>query len=371
MVIQEFVSMDGIIDKCDTLGVDDKVIASCCSLSFSRPLPYDEIVKYIQKRREKTAGYKKQLQELLKLKKLVQRSPEWFEARKHVISASDYAMALGKGKFGTQKEFFQKKCNYEPEKKFSMSTLAPLKWGTMFEQVAQDIYASRTGFKMYEFGLILHPNREYLGASPDSINEHGIMVEIKCPFKRKITGEVPFQYFMQVQGQLDACLLEECDYLECEFEETTKLDQDYYEGEVGVILEYPSDDSPSYEYGPLINNIITDTKEKTKSDLETINNWIASQRPGYLIRYWKLVKYNVVRVYKDSEFINNVSDELSVIWDKVKMCRSDKAVYDKKMQSYGSTHSRTSTTKEPPSKYAATGSHTFEPPVAITGYSFI
>ena len=86
MVIQEFVSMDGIIDKCDTLGVDDKVIASCCSLSFSRPLPYDEIVKYIQKRREKTAGYKKQLQELLKLKKLVQRSPEWFEARKHVIT---------------------------------------------------------------------------------------------------------------------------------------------------------------------------------------------------------------------------------------------------------------------------------------------
>jgi hypothetical protein len=32
------------------------------------------------------------------------------------------------------------------------------------------------------------PNNEhkFFGASPDGINELGIMVEIKCPFKRKL-----------------------------------------------------------------------------------------------------------------------------------------------------------------------------------------
>jgi hypothetical protein len=29
------------------------------------------------------------------------------------------------------------------------------------------------------------------------------MLEIKCPFRRRITGEVPLQYYYQIQGQLE------------------------------------------------------------------------------------------------------------------------------------------------------------------------
>ena len=46
---------------------------------------------------------------LIKLKQIPvieQRSQEWYETRNGLITASDMAQALGKGKFGTQKDFF-------------------------------------------------------------------------------------------------------------------------------------------------------------------------------------------------------------------------------------------------------------------------
>ena len=50
-------------------------------------------------------------------------------------------------------------------------------------------------------------------SSPDGISELGIMLEIKCPFKIKIDGSIPEQYWMQIQGQLEVCDLEECQKL--------------------------------------------------------------------------------------------------------------------------------------------------------------
>ena len=56
------------------------------------------------------------------------------------------------------------------------------------------------------------------GASPDGICDIdsppdyiGRMLEIKCPPRRKFTREVPKHYWMQMQGQLETCDLEECD----------------------------------------------------------------------------------------------------------------------------------------------------------------
>ena len=45
------------------------------------------------------------------------------------------------------------------------------------------------------------------------------MLEIKCPPKRQFTDEVPLHYWMQMQGQLEVCDLEECDFLQVKIEE--------------------------------------------------------------------------------------------------------------------------------------------------------
>ena len=42
------------------------------------------------------------------------------------------------------------------------------------------------------------------------------MLEIKCPKSRIITGFIPEVYRAQIQGQLEVCGLDYCDFLECD-----------------------------------------------------------------------------------------------------------------------------------------------------------
>ncbi|KAF5827380.1 hypothetical protein DUNSADRAFT_761, partial [Dunaliella salina] len=68
--------------------------------------------------------------------------------------------------------------------------IPPLQWGCMFEPIATDIYMKRQMTYVHEFGILQHPYLSYFGASPDGISSEGIMLEIKRPHKRKITGEI-------------------------------------------------------------------------------------------------------------------------------------------------------------------------------------
>jgi hypothetical protein len=85
---------------------------------------------------------------------------------------------------------------------------------------------------------------ENFGASPDGINELGIMIEIKCPYSRQIIDNyVPPKYNLQIQGQLSVCNLNECHYIECNFksydtiEEYNKYNLDDKINH-GIIIEY-------------------------------------------------------------------------------------------------------------------------------------
>jgi hypothetical protein len=92
-------------------------------------------------------------------------------------------------------------------------------WGNKYESVAVLIYEYRNNVKVLEFGCLKHPFINFLGASPDGITEDGIMLEIKCPSTREITGIPPPYYWCQVQGQLEVCELDRCDFLECKIKE--------------------------------------------------------------------------------------------------------------------------------------------------------
>lgn len=271
----------------------------------------------IIERCEKIKSYQTQLAKLKEIPVIEQRTPEWYEVRKSIVTASDFAQALGEGKFGTQKQFYHKKCGYE-EEKFNPS-LPPLKWGTMFEPVATTIYQQRFECQVHEFGLIKHPTRSFFGASPDGITDYGIMVEIKCPYKRKITGEVPGQYYYQVQGQLDVCDLQECDYLECEFscyncqEEFVQDDEAKYEK--GIIVEKSS----GYLYSDVID---------AEDDPKDLLKWASENNQDAINTiYYKLVTLNIVRIYKDDVFVNSKLDDLGEVWNKVIEYQGDKEKY--------------------------------------------
>ena len=55
------------------------------------------------------------------------------------------------------------------------------------------------------------------------------MLEIKCPKSRNITGIIPPIFFAQVQGQLEVCDLEYCDFLECQILREYNSKKEFFE----------------------------------------------------------------------------------------------------------------------------------------------
>lgn len=192
------------------------------------------------------------LQYLLKLPKVEQRSKEWFLLRENRLTASDLAQSMGKGKFGTRDNLLTKKA-FPASKPLEM--IPPLKWGVMFEEMGMRCYQeAHNNVYIHELGLIPHDSIDCFGASPDGITETCIMVEMKCPYRRKFDGQIPEQYYLQIQGQLSTCKLHHCDYVECyivvfdtigEYEIMIKKEDKH-----GIILEYMKNNDYVYEYSP-------------------------------------------------------------------------------------------------------------------------
>lgn len=306
------------IDNIDDYIIENiyKNLIISCEYNISR--------EFIRNRLQKIKLYKKQLKEINKIPVIVQRSDEWFNTRKNLITASDMAQALNKGKFGNQKEFLIKKINnlLNNNNKYIQSDNIALVWGVKYEEVANMIYMRRNDIKVYEYGLIKHPTISCFGASPDGISELGVMLEIKCPFRRVINGTIPEQYWMQIQGQLEVCDLEECDYLECKISEYQSekhfLDDTNEDNiltkdlnEKGIIFDYKENNETKYIYSKL--DMTIDELLEWKRDI--IVEFDISV--DYNITYWRLDKYLCNRVYRDKEFFENNIKKLQYLWDKI------------------------------------------------------
>ena len=271
--------------------------------------------KTIKERKKYIDKYRKKLKKLQNIPMIVQRSDEWYNVRNEMITASDFAQCIGKGKFATQKDFFKKKSGYDTVE-FNLDNPA-LKWGCKYEDVACEIYKKRAHVDVHEFGLIQHKQHAFLGASPDGITDDGIMLEIKCPWRRQMNNTIPEQYYYQIQGQLEVCDLEECDYLECKFVEFSSEEEflndvssDFY----GIIIETITG-KYKYYYGK--QEII----EIKKNESDILN-----------VFYWKLAKYNVQRIYRDKTLWDNLLLDLQTVWDKVCEFRLNKQSYDNYIQ---------------------------------------
>lgn len=331
---QQIVNRDAIIDRMliehgKSEATVTKIVQFLNTLFAYRTSP-----EVVRQRFEQLQGYQEQLSHLLTLPVVKQRSEEWHAMRKNLITASDMAQALGKGKFGTQKQLIAKKCPYEPEVPFDGSHPA-MQWGVLFEPVALEIYRRRNaGILVHEFGLLPHPTRDYVGASPDGITELGIMVEIKCPYQRAITGAIPEQYAYQIQGQLDVCGLQECDYVECAFDMYDNAEhfwEEYHQTPAWKGIVFQVLGSSETLYSPL------------DADAGALRAWVQDtqdmlrrKQATFKISYWNLVLCNVVRVYRDQAFIDQKMAMLRDVWDRILKYRGDAVLYHAEMGSKSS-----------------------------------
>ena len=313
-------------------------------------------VVMIEKRIKTIHNYRKQLHRILKIPQVEQRSPEWYALRKTMITASDFGDALGIEKFGKKgdvKAFYEKKCGFK-EVVYDNSSIF-LQWGVMFEPVATSLYESRSGIKVHEFGLIKNTKHDFLGASPDGITDMGVMLEIKCPYKRVITEDsILKQYYYQIQGQLDACELNECDFLEVNFE-TYESDDQFWEDyeletetyttnftEKGIILKryICNECEEKYTYSP--SNITKKKLSEWYSDNNDFNNFETI--------FWNLKKFTLKRVYKDDIFVNNMNINLKDVWEKVVEYKTDPESFKKLYYSSGGSSLKATRSSSIPSK---------------------
>ena len=284
-----------------------------------------------------------------KLKQPVQRSKEWYDARYNKITASEISSVIGtdmsyicenekkkiykKAGFKNSYDLMKTKILQNDEFKGNIYT----DWGIQFEPIATLIYEQRNKNRIIEFGLIEHPSINILAASPDGITQYdAIMIEIKAPYKRVLSGLVPLNYWMQMQLQMETCNLDKCHFVEIkteiysheEYEIDTYIDSNdtdiLYTNdkmEKGIMLKCTLNSKITYYY-PSYDIF----RSKTKMDI-----WIKERMEYYKNEfdnveciYWKLKEYSCIEINRDKEWFKNILPKCKEFWEKVLYFKNNK-----------------------------------------------
>ena len=306
----------------------------------------DYLISYhMEDNRLKNEMYERRKAQLSKLKKIElpeQRSPEWYEMRKDKLTASSLASAIGHDHFQSRDELLLSKIEDKPYEANPIT-----EWGVKYEDVAIAFYEELNNVKVLDFGMIPHPTFAAFGASPDGICDDtgndeyvGRMVEIKCPPKRKFTKTVPPHYLMQVQGQLEVCDLDECDFFQMKIEEYENYDEyckdrfvdddTIVEGRThlnypkGATITYKNGDKLSYKYCQLNmsgDQLLKWIESHDKTNLFEVKWWFISRYECTLVRrnksWWTesidkiLDFYNDLLFYRKEENIQELKDKVT------------------------------------------------------------
>lgn len=153
---------------------------------------------------------------------VAQRTKEWYEQSRKVLTASEFSAILGTPR-AVATLAFQKTL---PPRESSSSacptaSMGAMDWGVRFEPVVKQILEKMWKGKILDIGRLIHPTDTKLAASPDGLIESaedearvGRLLEIKCPIKRVINNMVPFEYWCQMQIQMEVANIDECEYVE-------------------------------------------------------------------------------------------------------------------------------------------------------------
>jgi putative phage-type endonuclease len=143
-----------------------------------------------------------------------QRTAEWFDLRYGKITASRWIDVLGKttkGKPTAAREKYLLQLVFERvagAPKHSVGGLAT-RHGKEMEAYAREAYELETGNFVEQSGFVVHPEYDWLGASPDGLVGDDGLIEIKCPMDEGIhivtfLDGMPEDHMPQVQANI-AC----------------------------------------------------------------------------------------------------------------------------------------------------------------------
>lgn len=216
------------------------VAAEESSLAAAKEIGFGLVTKFLEKAR--AVGWAAQtvderidaVEQILRSPQVPQRTPAWYLQGKTVLTASEFATL-----YGTPRAVGQLVMNKVPptEPLLQLSNrlacmtceMGPFDWGVRFEPVVKQVLAARWGAKIAESGRIMHPTDTHVAASPDGFiidatdpARIGRLLEIKCPIRRTIGEGVPFEYWCQMQIQMEVTGIGECEYVEVKLDSIEK-----------------------------------------------------------------------------------------------------------------------------------------------------
>lgn len=301
-----------------------------------------------------------------------QRTPEWFEQRLKLISASEAYKAINIKAPSGYKNLILSKLGYSGPRPRGVA----INHGVVFEIASQMMYEFRNGITIKEYGCLPHSDYVFIGASPDGIVSSakkesnlisrmkiGRMLEIKNPSSRSIIilndynqaeyrRIIPTGYYYQIQLQLEVCNLQYCDFLETKITYYDSFDEFKEDNYILSELTIPHNkyipitnlNSEGMEKG-LIIKIIDYSQSDTKISsilfpldgdytIEAFTKWIDEEKEIYKQKissdsfefepiYWKCDVYEVKTVEKDQTFINDkIISGLQSCWNEIESDRT-------------------------------------------------
>lgn len=163
------------------------------------------------------------------IKQYEQRSVLWFKQREGKLTSSDAATALGINPYQKPVELLFKKCGAGKPFEGNVATL----YGQKYEDEAIGQYSKAMGKINHDFGLLVYdevPRKPcpwypdgipWMAGSTDGIAEDVrgledlIVLEVKCPYRRKIIyGKCPDYYYPQVQLNMAILDINKADFIE-------------------------------------------------------------------------------------------------------------------------------------------------------------
>ena len=253
---------------------------------------------------------------LITAKQVEQRTSEWYKETKNIITASEISAiwktpraraALVMSKVGEAAEISVKRNSAFPRAK-----TGPMDWGVRYEPVVKQILETTLGAKIQELGRIRHRENPRVAASPDGLIVEaadpklvGTLVEIKCPPTRVINDKIPFDYWCQMQLQMEVCDRPSCEFVEVKFkelDEDTKSSQELHgwiilEGnQESMDLRYIYSDKPTGQEG-----------------------WVEIER-----YQWEVAQLRRVTLARDPVWFQASQKDLEAFWKDVEAAREGK-----------------------------------------------
>ncbi len=255
---------------------------------------------------------------------VAQRTDEWYKQTANVLTASEFSNLFGSAR--QRANLIASKVNYVPKDylpqlAFPTSDINALTWGIRFEPVVKIMLEKKWSAKIADLGRLVHTTDTHLAASPDGLivdtphkERLGRLVEIKCPYSRKVGFDIPFDYWVQMQIQMEVADIDECEYIEVEITskrptvDTVDLSGCKYTGtillwknEKGYDYEYtdfPCRQNPSRDGYELVEEIPWGVHKYHHKTVQRDRNWFQSTEP-WRTSFWD----DVARSRKGEEMV--------------------------------------------------------------------